>query len=149
MQSHRPERRTEILQALLICALLAAGTTLVFFDVKNADFVKLDDPVYIVNNPIVEEGLTGKNIKWAFSTFYFSNWHPLTWLSYLADSELFGVNARAFHLVNLCFHVGNTLLLFLLLWRLTGAIWASGIVAAFFGCHPLHVESVAWISERK
>jgi protein O-mannosyl-transferase len=149
MQSHRPERRTEILQALLICALLAGGTTLAFFNVKNADFVKLDDPVYIVNNPIVQEGLTGGNIKWALRTFYFSNWHPLTWLSYMADCDLFGVNARAFHLVNLGFHVGNTLLLFLLLTRLTGAMWASGIVAAFFGWHPLHVESVAWISERK
>jgi tetratricopeptide (TPR) repeat protein len=134
---------------LLICVLLAAGTLWAFWGVNNAEFASLDDPAYVSNNPIVQQGLTAENIKWALSTFYYSNWHPLTWLSYMADHEAFGLNPRGYHLVNLALHVANTLLLFLLLWRFTAAMWASAIVAAFFGWHPLHVESVAWISERK
>lgn len=141
--------RTETLKVLLVCASLTAGTILAFWGVKDAGFVNYDDPMYITENPIVQRGLTLENVKWAFTTFHFHNWHPLTWLSYMADCQLFGVNARAMHLVNLGFHLANTLLLFLLLRRLTGAMWASGIVAAFFGWHPMHVESVAWISERK
>lgn len=120
-----------------------------FWGVKDAGFVNYDDPQYITENPIVQRGLTLENVKWAFTTFHFHNWHPLTWLSYMADCQLFGVNARALHLVNLGLHLANTLLVFALLRRLTGAVWASGIVAAFFGWHPMHVESVAWIAERK
>jgi tetratricopeptide (TPR) repeat protein len=111
--------------------------------------VNLDDPTYVAANVRVQQGLTWENVKWAFSTYYFSNWHPLTWLSYLADCELFGTNPRAMHRVNLGWHVANVLLLFGLLKRATGTTWPSAIVAALFAVHPLHVESVAWISERK
>jgi protein O-mannosyl-transferase len=141
--------RTETVKVLLVCALLMAGTILAFRGVKDAGFVNYDDPEYVTENPVVQRGLTLENVKWAFTTFHFHNWHPLTWLSYMADCQLFGVNARAMHLMNLAFHVANTLLVFLLLLRLTGALGASGIVAAFFGWHPMHVESVAWIAERK
>ncbi|MCI0748727.1 MAG: tetratricopeptide repeat protein [Verrucomicrobia subdivision 3 bacterium] len=134
---------------MLICAFLTAVTLAAFWSVKDAAFVNFDDPRYVSQNLIVQKGLTVENLRWAFTTFYFNNWHPLTWLSFMADCEFFGLSARAFHLVNLAFHVGNTLLLFLFLTRTTAAIWPSCIVAGFFGIHPLHVESVAWVAERK
>ena len=143
------KHRTEVLKTLLICALLAGGTLLAFWRVNYAGFVNLDDPAYVTENLRVQRGLTGENVRWAFSTFYFSNWHPLTWLSYMLDWQLFGNNARAMHLINLAFHALNGVLLFLVLKRMTGAFWASGVVAALFAVHPLHVESVAWIAERK
>ena len=133
----------------MICAGLAALTLAAFWPVTQAGFVNIDDPTYVETNVRVQQGLTWENVKWAFSTHYFSNWHPLTWLSYLVDCEIFGPNARAMHCVNLAWHVANVLLLFGLLKRATGATWPGAVVAALFAVHPLHVESVAWISERK
>ncbi|HUL98834.1 MAG TPA: hypothetical protein VLU24_05335, partial [Mycobacterium sp.] len=100
-------------------------------------------------NPHVAGGLTWENVAWAFTTNHAANWHPLTWLSHMADVELFGMNAGAHHLTSLLFHAANTLLLFLLLRRMTGALGRSAFVAALFAVHPLHVESVAWVAERK
>ena len=133
----------------LVGTLLLVGTLVAFWNVSHAGFVNYDDPAYVSANPIVQSGLTAENVRWAFTTFHYSNWHPLTWLSYMTDCQLFGMNPLSFHLVNLAFHMANTLLVFVLLQRVTGNLWPSAIVAAFFSWHPLHVESVAWISERK
>ncbi|MEO8603036.1 MAG: tetratricopeptide repeat protein, partial [bacterium] len=111
--------------------------------------VEFDDPAYVSENPFVRRGLTWDGVRWAFTTGRLGNWNPLTWLSYMLDVSLFGVDAGAQHLVNLAFHLANTLLLFALLARMTRAAWPSAVVAALFGLHPLHVESVAWIAERK
>jgi len=137
------------MRSVWICAGLAGLTLAAFWPVTHADFVNIDDAIYVATNMRVQQGLTWENVKWAFSTYYFSNWHPLTWLSYLLDCEIFGANPRAMHCVNLTWHVANVLLLFGLLKRVTGATWPSAVVAALFAVHPLHVESVAWISERK
>jgi tetratricopeptide (TPR) repeat protein len=137
------------MKTLLICVLLAAGTVLAYWGVRNAEFISIDDSQYLVDNIIVQRGLSVENVKWAFTTYHHSNWHPVTWLSWMVDCELFGLNAAAMHKVNIALHVANVLLLFLLLKRLTGAAWASAMVAALFAVHPLHVESVAWIAERK
>src|SRR5207237_2405472 len=108
-----------------------------------------DDDVYIRNNPMVIAGLTLKGVAWAFTTFHAANWHPLTWLSHMVDSQILGLNAGGHLFINALIHVSNTLLLFLFLRRVTGAKWRSAIVAALFALHPLHVESVAWAAERK
>jgi protein O-mannosyl-transferase len=142
-------KRAEIRNCLLIAAGLAVLTLAAFWPVTRADFVNIDDPTYVVKNIRVQQGLTGENLHWAFTTFHFSNWHPLTWLSYMLDIELFGLNPRAMHVVNLGWHLASTLLLFGLLQRMTRAMWPAALVAALFAVHPLHVESVAWISERK
>jgi len=136
-------------QNSLIYVLLAALTFVVFWPVIHYDFVSFDDPYYIQGNPWVLSGLSVKNILWAFQTGFFANWHPITWLSHMLDIELFGPNPGRHHLIKLLYHVANTLLLFWILQRITGARWLSGIVAALFAVHPLHVESVAWIAERK
>jgi protein O-mannosyl-transferase len=140
--------RAEIRNVVLICVVLAVATLAAFWPVINAEFIDFDD-LYIMENPRMQRGLTAENVSWAFTSFYGSNWHPLTWLSLLMDCELFGVDAPAMHRVNLGFHVANGVLLFLMLNRLTRAVWASAIVAALFALHPLRVESVAWITERK
>jgi Flp pilus assembly protein TadD len=136
-------------QILTVCLLLAAATFAVFWQVRLYDFVNLDDKMYIVENRHVLSGLTIDGVKWAFTSFHASNWHPLTWLSHMLDIDLFGVNAGRMHLVNVFFHIAGALLLFLILHRMTGAVWRSAFVAALFALHPLHVESVAWIAERK
>ena len=99
--------------------------------------------------PMVRAGLTWPGVKWAFTAVHSSNWHPLTWLSHMLDCQLYGLNPRGHHLTNVVFHLANTLLLFLFWARITGALWPSALVAALFALHPLHVESVAWVSERK
>ena len=124
-------------------------TLIVFWPVTRCDFINYDDPEYFTSNPHVLSGLTSANFAWAFTTSHASNWHPLTWLSLMFDAELFGRNATGPHFINLLFHAANVALLFLLLRKLTAAIWRSAFVAALFALHPLHVESVAWISERK
>jgi len=131
-----------------ICLLLAFVTVLAYLPVRHAGFVVFDDPIY-VGDPHVQAGLTWAGVKWAFTTWHGSNWHPLTWLSHMLDASVFGPNAGAQHLVNALLHAANSLLLFLLLWRMTGKMWPAAFVAALFAWHPLHVESVAWISERK
>ena len=129
--------------------LLALVTLLVYLPVAQDGFLVYDDGEYITENPAVQNGLTWAAIQWAFTTQHASNWHPLTWLSHMTDCELFGPNAGAHHVVSALFHAVNTALLFGLLFRLTGALWPGAFVAALFAWHPLHVESVAWISERK
>jgi protein O-mannosyl-transferase len=131
-----------------ICLLLALVTVLVYSPVRHAAFVVFDDPDY-VGDSHVQAGLTWAGVKWAFTTWHASNWHPLTWLSHMADASLFGPDAGAQHLVNVLFHAANALLLFLLLFRATNKLWPAAMVAALFAWHPLHVESVAWVSERK
>ncbi|MGA2788910.1 MAG: hypothetical protein ABSF60_15425, partial [Verrucomicrobiota bacterium] len=133
----------------LMGLLLALVTLLVYLPTSRDAFINYDDQDYITENPVVQNGLTWTGIQWAFTTGHASNWHPVTWLSHMTDCELFGMNAGAQHYVNVLFHTANAVLLLLLLFRLTGALWPSVFVAALFAWHPLHVESVAWISERK
>lgn len=128
---------------------LVALNISVYASVWRSEFVRFDDPDYVTQNPHVTAGLTWQGFKWALTTGHAANWHPLTWLSHMLDVQLFGMNAGAHHAVNLVLHVLNTLLLFGVLQRMTGATWRSALVAALFAIHPLHVESVAWVSERK
>jgi Tfp pilus assembly protein PilF len=134
---------------LFVCLVLALGTAIVYWPVHRYEFINYDDFQYVVENPHVRGGLTLDNARWAFTTGYESNWHPLTWVSHMVDVQVFGLNAGAHHTVNVLFHIANTLLLFLALARFTGVLWPSAVVAALFAWHPLHVESVAWIAERK
>ena len=136
-------------QPAFICLWLALVTLLVYVPVFHAQFVGFDDPDYVTGNPHVLSGITLANLHWAFITNHAAYWHPVTWISLMLNSQYFGSGAGAFHAVNLLLHVANTLLLFLWLLRATGAKWRSALVAALFALHPLHVESVAWISERK
>jgi tetratricopeptide (TPR) repeat protein len=129
--------------------LLALITLLAYLPASRDGFVNYDDQDYVTENSVVQKGLTWTGIKWAFTTGHASNWHPITWLSHMADCELFGLNPGAHHLVNVLFHTANVVLLLVLLLRLTGELWPGVFVAALFAWHPLHVESVAWISERK
>ncbi|MGA1863995.1 MAG: tetratricopeptide repeat protein [bacterium] len=115
---------------------------------KNG-FINFDDMEYVVKNPQVNSGLTFEGIKWAFTKFHFYNWHPLSWISHMVDYEIYGLNAGGHHLTNLLLHILNTLLLFLVLKWITGSVWRSAFIAALFAVHPLRVESVAWVSERK
>jgi protein O-mannosyl-transferase len=134
---------------LTMCLLLAASVLLVFGRTAQYDFVNYDDAKYFSANPQVQAGLTWASVAWAFQTGQTSNWHPLTWLSLMLDRELFGSGPMGPHLTNVLLHAANTVLLFILLNRITGAFWRSAMVAALFALHPLRVESVAWISERK
>jgi len=128
---------------------LAAGVLLAFWPVLSCGFLSLDDPAYVTANSEVCRGLSWHGLGWALTTFNASNWHPVTWLSHMLDAQVFGASAGGPHVVNLLFHLANTLLLFHLLRRLTGAYWRAAMVAGLFALHPLRVESVAWISERK
>jgi len=128
---------------------LAAITLLLYAPMLGHAFIHYDDPDYITSNQHVQAGLTWSGIVWAFTTTEASNWHPLTWISHMLDCQLFGLHPSGHHLMNLLFHTANTVLLFLLLYRLTGAQWRSAFVAGLFAWHPMHVESVAWASERK
>ena len=133
-----------------ICLALAVGTFAVYSPVLWHGFINYDDPDYILNNSHVNAGLTWSGIVWAFKSGYAANWHPLTWISHMIDCQLFGLNhPGAHHLINVLFHAANTVLLFILLNYMTGALWRSAFVAALFAWHPVHVESVAWASERK
>ena len=117
--------------------------------VASLDYTKFDDNVYVTENGHVQQGLTSGSIAWAFQSGYAANWHPLTWLSHMADWDMFGASPRGPHLENVLFHIANTFLLFLILTRMTGYRWRSAFVAGVFAAHPLHVESVAWVVERK
>jgi len=133
----------------LIYLLLAASTAAVFWQVRNFEFVNYDDYEYVLKNPHVLSGLTPSGIALAFTAPHVGNWLPLTWLSFMLDCQLFGPNPGWIHFVNLLLHIANTLLLFAVLKKMTGALWPSAFVAAAFAIHPMHVESVAWITERK
>jgi len=132
-----------------LAAAIAVLAVVVYLPVRAHGFVGLDDPIYVRDNPHVQTGLTWENAKWAFTTGHAGNWHPLTWLSHMLDASLFDMDAGAHHVVNVVLHVANALLLFDVLRRMTGATARAALVAALFALHPLHVESVAWIAERK
>jgi len=136
-------------RALAAVAALAAVVVAVYLPMLFNGFVSYDDHLYVTDNEMVQRGLSYEGLVWAFTTFHSYNWHPLTWLSHMLDVQLFGLNAMGHHLVNLLFHLANTLLLFAMLRKGTGAFWRSLLVAALFALHPLHVESVAWVAERK
>jgi tetratricopeptide (TPR) repeat protein len=136
-------------RSLLLCLSLALLTAAVYWPVRHFQFTNYDDPKYVAENPVVRHGLTLQGLKWAFTTGHASNWHPVTWVSHMLDCQWFGLDPGAHHLVNLLFHLANTLLLFLVLNRITNAPWRCAFVAALFALHPLHVESVAWVAERK
>jgi tetratricopeptide (TPR) repeat protein len=134
---------------LLISLVLVVATLSVYWQVRGFGFIDYDDGAYVKDNPYVTGGLSWATVRWAFTTSHVCNWHPLTWLSLMLDVQLFGVNPGAHHLVNVLVHAANTVLLFWTLRRMTDAVWPSAFVAALFAIHPLHVESVAWIAERK
>ncbi len=133
----------------LLAASLMLVTISVYWPAVSHDFVNYDDPYYVTSNVYVQRGLTWDNLKWAFCHPVVGNWHPLTMLSHMLDCQIYGLKPWGHHLTNVLLHGANTALVFLLLRGLTGAIWRSWMVAALFGLHPLHVESVAWVAERK
>ena len=132
-----------------VALALLIGTFAAFSSVLRADFINYDDLDYVVNNYHLKSGLTAANISWAFTTGFASNWHPLTWISLMVDYQLYGLRAGGFHLTNLLLHMANSVLLLAVVYRMTGALWRSAFVAALFAWHPLHVESVTWVAERK
>jgi Flp pilus assembly protein TadD len=132
-----------------LCLGLILVTAVLYWPMLHHGFVNVDDEAYITQNPHVQSGLTGPGFVWAFQIGYAAYWHPLTWLSHMLDCQWYGLNPAGHHLTNLLFHLANTLLLFVWLNQLTGALWRSALVAALFAWHPLHVESVAWACERK
>ena len=134
---------------LLICLALAAIIVGIYSQALNFEFIHYDDNDYVFDNSAVQKGLTRENLIWAFATSHASNWHPITWLSHMTDVSLFGMESGLHHLTNLLFHILNSLLMFLVFRIMTGKIWQSAFVAALFAIHPLHVQSVAWVSERK
>jgi tetratricopeptide (TPR) repeat protein len=133
----------------LICALLGAAVLAAFGPALSCDFVGFDDPDYVTQNRDVQHGLNWAGVKWALSTGHAANWHPLTWMSHILDCQLYGLQPAGHHLTSLLLHLASTVLLFLLLNRMTGALWRSAWVAAAFALHPLRVESVVWVAERK
>ena len=135
--------------SLSIGIFLAAAICIIYLKVVNYEFVNFDDLAYVSENTHVLSGLNIDNVFWAFTSFYAANWHPLTWLSHMLDFQIFGLNPGMHHLMNVIFHIANTILLFYLLQRMTGAVWRCAFVAALFGLHPFHVETVAWVAERK
>ncbi len=142
----------KILILALICLALAILTVIIFWQLKDCGFINFDDTVYVYENSYVQSGLNANSIGQAFSSELVEksgNWHPVTWLSLMLDYQIFGLNPSGYHLINLLFHVLNTILLFLIFHRMTKTLWPSAFVAALFAIHPLHVESVAWIAERK
>ena len=128
---------------------LAVWTLIAFQSGIDGEFVSFDDYQYVRDNPNVKSGLSGEGLWWAMTSLGANNWHPITWISLQLDCEIYGVFPRGFHLTNLLLHAVNTVLLFLVLRWMTEAVWPSAAVAAFFAVHPLHVESVAWVTERK
>lgn len=134
---------------LAISVMLVLGTILLYSPVGKHPFINYDDQDYVYENSHVKAGLTWDTLAWAFTSTEQSNWHPLTWISHALDCQLFGLDPSGHHWMNVFIHTINVLLLFLLLWRVTGATWRSALVAALFAVHPLNVESVAWVAERK
>ncbi|MBW2019207.1 MAG: tetratricopeptide repeat protein [Deltaproteobacteria bacterium] len=134
---------------VIVCLFLILTTLAVFWQVRNHDFVNYDDNIYVTESRHVRNGLTRQGVIWAFTTTHVGYWIPLTWLSHMLDYQLFGSNPGWHHLTSLIFHIANTLLLFLVLKQMTGALFRSAFVAALFALHPLNIESVAWLFERK
>ena len=142
-------RNSDLLSVVLVYFVIILVTFSVYLPVKGFDFVNYDDDMYVFNNPRVLGGLTCKNILWSLTATDASNWHPLTWISHMTDIQIVGLNAGRHHLTSVVFHILNTFLLLFWLNTMTGKFWKSSFVAALFALHPLHVESVAWIAERK
>ena len=142
-------RQTNGSLKFIICIFLVISTLTVYWQVKDHEFVNYDDDVYITSNLNVQTGLTRESVYWAFTTSHYANWHPVTWLSHMLDYELYGERPRGHHLTSLFFHIASALILFIVLSRMTGELWRSGFVAAMFALHPLNIESVAWVAERK
>jgi Flp pilus assembly protein TadD len=136
-------------QNWLICLGLALAVVAVYSPLWHCQFVLFDDNEYVTNNDMVKQGVTWPGIVWAFTTVYASNWHPLAWISHMVDFQIYGMNPAGHHLTSLLLHLANSILFFLLLQHMTKARWPSALTAALFALHPLHVESVAWVSERK
>ncbi len=132
-----------------ICLFLVISILCVYWQVRNFSFVNFDDRQYVTSNYHVQAGITPESIRWAFSATQASNWHPLTWLSHMLDCQVYGMNPGHHHMTNVILHILNTLLLFFIFKRISGSQWKSAFVAALFALHPLHVESVAWVAERK
>ncbi|MRR10887.1 hypothetical protein EG831_12630, partial [bacterium] len=132
-----------------LAAALGVLVLATFWPATGFDFLNFDDPDYVTKNPQVQAGLTAEGIHWAFTRGHSGNWHPVTWISHMLDRELFGPGPAGPHFVNIALHGFNAALLFLALRRFTGATWRCFLVAALFAVHPLRVESVAWIAERK
>ncbi len=146
MVKNKPNNRNWLAATCLALLVLTIAT---YWGVWKCDFVNYDDDVYVTSNRHVQAGLTAENVRWAMTTIEEANWHPLTWISLMADAQDGEVSAERFHTTSLLLHLANTLLLFLLLRRMAKSIWRSALVAALFAVHPLHVESVAWVAERK
>jgi len=154
---HAPEKaaadmlgaKSDFRKVFLVSLCLVAAIIVTYIPVIHSDFVGYDDELYVTKNKQVQEGFTSESLKWAFTTFHSANWHPLTWLSHMLDCDLYGLNPAGHHWTQVEFHIVNTVLLFFILFRMTGALFKSAFVAALFALHPLHVESVAWVSERK
>jgi len=134
---------------ILLISLLAVMVAGIYLQTARYGFINYDDPLYVTENNQVSAGLTEKGIVWAFTTFQAANWHPITWLSHMVDVQLFGMNPAGHHLTSVLFHVVNTLLLFFLFQSSSRSFWKSFVLTSLFGLHPLHVESVAWVAERK
>jgi len=149
MQNNTHARAHTIRPDLLVSLLLIISTLAVYWQVQGNEFVNYDDPVYLTENPWIQGGLSWTSVKWAFTTGYANFWHPLTWLSILLDVQLFGLDPGLHHLSAVLYHTATALLLFHALRSMTGSLWRSAMVAGLFALHPLHVESVAWASERK
>ncbi len=144
-RNSRDEKRS----SLIICTLLVLLVSAVFLQVVGFDFINFDDPVYITENKHIQQGTTTEVLHWAFTTHLHGHFHPLTWLSHATDVFFFGLDPAGHHFINFLLHLINTILLFLVLKKMTGASWLSGFAAALFAIHPLHVESVAWVADRK
>ena len=142
-------RREQRWRVPAVCLVLAAITFAVFGQTLTHEFVDYDDKDYVYDNPMVAGGLTLKGIVWAFTHVHSANWHPLTWLSHMLDCQLYGLNPAGHHLTNVLLHTATVIALFLVLRQMTGALWRSAFVATLFAIHPLRVESVAWVAERK
>jgi protein O-mannosyl-transferase len=133
----------------LIYLAIALLTVAVYWHVAGFEFVNYDDDLYVTQNVMVQRGLSLQTATWAFTTYAACNWHPLTWLSHLLDVRLYHAKAAGHHVTSLLLHIANALLLFAVLKRMTRSVWRSAFVAVLFAIHPLHVQSVAWVAERK
>ena len=143
------EKQFKIDKKHIIALFLIVSVLVVYWPVQHYEFVSYDDYTYIKSNRHIQDGWTGKSIRWAFTSADYDSWQPMTWLSWMLDYELYGLDPGGYHRTNLLLHIANSLLLFFILSSMTGAVWRCGFVAALFALHPLHVESVAWIAERK
>jgi tetratricopeptide (TPR) repeat protein len=141
--------KTNVRPEIWISLFLVISTLAVYWQVSGYEFVRYDDHRYVYENRNVKQGLTLKNMIWAFTSLDVSNWHPITWLSYISDYHFYGLNAGSYHLTSVLIHILNSLLIFIIFRKLIDSLWQSAFISALFALHPLHVESVAWISERK